>query len=124
MILQALDVVVNLYLGIFYIIIKFFNKLLLYSHLYGEQGRFFEMEMIPKLKHTRKGLVSMVNNGNNMLGSQFYITLDDNLDYLDGKHCIFGQVTEGLDTVQKINEELVDENNFPFNDIRYFKKKY
>lgn len=87
--------------------------------MYGEQGRYFEMEMIPKLKHTRKGLVAMVNNGNNMLGSQFYITLDDNLDYLDGKHCIFGEVVEGLDTVQKINEELVDENNFPFRDIRY-----
>lgn len=75
--------------------------------------------MLPKFKHTRKGLVAMVNNGNNMLGSQFYITLEDNLDYLDGKHCIFGQVTEGFDTLKKINEELVDDNNHPFKDIRF-----
>lgn len=43
--------------------------------LYGEQGRYFEPEMIPKLRHSRRGLVSFVNNGSNMLGSQFFITL-------------------------------------------------
>uniref|UniRef100_A0A915DVU2 Peptidyl-prolyl cis-trans isomerase n=1 Tax=Ditylenchus dipsaci TaxID=166011 RepID=A0A915DVU2_9BILA len=90
----------------------------IYGILYGDQARYFEKESIPKLKHTRKGLLSMVNNGSNMLGSQFFVTLDDNLDYLDDMHCIFGQVTEGLEVVQKLNEELVDSQNQPYRDIR------
>ena len=40
---------------------------------------------------------------------QFYITLGDNLDYLDGKHTIFGEVSEGLDILQKLNDATVDE---------------
>uniref|UniRef100_A0A915E9H7 Peptidyl-prolyl cis-trans isomerase n=1 Tax=Ditylenchus dipsaci TaxID=166011 RepID=A0A915E9H7_9BILA len=63
----------------------------IYGILYGDQARYFEKESIPKLKHTRKGLLSMVNNGSNMLGSQFFVTLDDNLDYLDDMHCIFAK---------------------------------
>ena len=38
--------------------------------LYGDQARYFEAEVKPRLKHTKKGLVSMVNDGNNMHGSQ------------------------------------------------------
>lgn len=76
------------------------------------------MEKVPKLKHTRRGLVSMINNGEGLIGSQFFITLADDLDFLDGKHCIFGQVAEGLETLSKLNEELVNETNRPYRDIR------
>ncbi len=37
--------------------------------------RFYEAETNPRIKHTKKGLISMVNYGNGMLGSQFFITL-------------------------------------------------
>lgn len=67
----------------------------------------------------KRGLVSFVNNGSGMLGSQFFITLADNLDYLDDKHCIFGQVAEGFDTLDNINSQICDEENKPFKDIRY-----
>ena len=40
--------------------------------------------MLPKIKHSKKGLVSMVSVGDNLFGSQFFITLDDELDYLVG----------------------------------------
>jgi peptidyl-prolyl cis-trans isomerase-like 4 len=70
------------------------------------------------MKHRRKGTVSFVNNGHDMFGSQFFITLADNLDFLDGKHCIFGMITEGLETVDKLNEVVVNEFNQPFRDIR------
>ena len=37
--------------------------------------RFYEAETNPRIKHTKKGLISMVNYGNGMLGSQFFFTL-------------------------------------------------
>ncbi|KAF7638153.1 Peptidyl-prolyl cis-trans isomerase [Meloidogyne graminicola] len=90
----------------------------IFGTLFGEQANYFDMELVPKLRHTRRGLVSMVNNGEGLIGSQFFITLADELDFLDGKHCIFGQVAEGLETVTKLNEELVNEENKPYRDIR------
>lgn len=42
----------------------------MFRKLYGEQAKFFEMEQAPRMKHSRAGLVSMVNNGQNMHGSQ------------------------------------------------------
>ncbi|TKR64178.1 hypothetical protein L596_024758 [Steinernema carpocapsae] len=91
----------------------------IFGRMYGEQARYFEQETVPKFRHVRKGLVSMVNNGNDQLGSQFFITLaDENLDYLDDKHTIFGQVTEGVETIDALNAELCDDNNRPFKDVR------
>uniref|UniRef100_F1L3C1 Peptidyl-prolyl cis-trans isomerase n=1 Tax=Ascaris suum TaxID=6253 RepID=F1L3C1_ASCSU len=90
----------------------------IYASLYGDQARYFEPEMVPKMRHIRMGLVSMVNNGGGMLGSQFFITLGEGLDYLDDKHTIFGQVTEGIETLEKLNEQICDEHNRPYKDIR------
>ena len=28
-----------------------------------------------------------------MLGSQFFITLGEDIEYLDAEHCVFGEVT-------------------------------
>ncbi|CAD6190880.1 unnamed protein product [Caenorhabditis auriculariae] len=89
-----------------------------YYSIYGEQGKYIEPEDLPKMRHTRKGIVSFVNNGENMLGSQFFVTLGEELDYLDDKHTIFGQVTEGLDTLEKLNEQLTNSDHRPFKDIR------
>ncbi|KAJ9580462.1 hypothetical protein L9F63_024363, partial [Diploptera punctata] len=63
----------------------------------GDHARFFEGEMVPKLKHKKPGLVYMVNCGNNMLGSQFFITLRSDLQSLEREHCVFGEVAEGMD---------------------------
>ena len=52
------------------------------------------------------GTVAMANKKENMNGSQFYITMRDNIDYLDKKHTIFGQVVEGLDVLEKINDVI------------------
>ncbi|KAJ0980785.1 hypothetical protein J5N97_009040 [Dioscorea zingiberensis] len=92
----------------------------LYKFLYGDQARFFEDEIYPDLKHSKTGTVAMASAGKNCNASQFYFTLRDDLDYLDGKHTVFGVVEEkeGLDTLAKINEAYADDKGRPFKDIR------
>ena len=51
-------------------------------------------------------------------GSQFFITLADNIEYLDGKHTVFGHVVEGLDTLDKLNEVFSDQEGRPLKDVR------
>ncbi|XP_067272870.1 peptidyl-prolyl cis-trans isomerase-like 4 isoform X1 [Pseudorasbora parva] len=89
-----------------------------FCKLYGDQARFFESEKMPRIKHRKKGTVSMVNNGSDQHGSQFLITTSENMDYLDGVHTVFGEVTEGMDVLSKINETFVDTDFIPFQDIR------
>lgn len=88
-----------------------------YARIFGDKGRFIESEKKPKIKHDRLGLVSMVNNGDNLHGSQFFFTLCHSLDYLDGVHTVFGHIVEGEDVLVKLNDTICDEKNHPYQDI-------
>ncbi|MGY1459276.1 MULTISPECIES: peptidylprolyl isomerase [unclassified Luteimonas] len=68
----------------------------------GGPGYKFEDEANNGVKHDR-GVLSMANAGPNTNGSQFFIT-HIKTDWLDGKHTVFGKVTEGLDVVDAVKQ--------------------
>jgi len=87
-------------------------------------SRYFPPEILTRLKHTHKGTVSMAvapaleGHTKGGCGSQFFVTLGDNIDYLDGKHAVFGHVVEGLDTLDKLNDVFTDQDGRPLKDVR------
>ncbi|TKA26717.1 Peptidyl-prolyl cis-trans isomerase-like 4 [Friedmanniomyces endolithicus] len=84
----------------------------------------FRPEFASKRKHAERGTVSMATTPSNanpeerLAGSQFIITLGDNIEQLDGKAAIFGEVAEGFDALEKINTAFIDHSGRPLQDIR------
>jgi cyclophilin family peptidyl-prolyl cis-trans isomerase len=66
----------------------------------GGPGYTFEDE-INQHRITR-GALAMANAGPNTNGSQFFIVTTEEAPWLDGKHTVFGRVTDGMDTVDAI----------------------
>lgn len=94
------------------------------AHIDPDAPRYFAPDLVPRFKHTQRGTVSMAvaptvdGNFEGGCASQFFITLGDNIDYLDGKHAVFGHVVEGFETLDKLNEVFTDQDGRPLKDVR------
>jgi len=83
----------------------------------GGPGYKFEDEFHPKLRHTKAGILSMANAGPNTNGSQFFIVTAESCPWLDGKHTVFGRVTDGMDVVDAISTLDADPRDRPREDV-------
>lgn len=108
--------------------------------IWGEQ---FEDEFTPLL-YNLKGALSMANSGPNTNGSQFFIVtapvVPENMleqmdsagypeeiiesykenggtPWLDQRHTVFGQVTEGMDVIEEIQKEATNPADRPLEDV-------
>ena len=61
----------------------------------------------------------MAGTAENSNGSQFYITTGEDLDSLDDRRTVFGEVAEGMDVVMRIDEAYCDGDGKPYQNIRH-----
>ena len=81
----------------------------------GDPGYKFEDEI--NQHKVERGKLAMANAGPNTNGSQFFIFTIDAAPWLDGKHTVFGEVTEGMDVIDRIEGTETDGRDKPVNDI-------
>jgi peptidyl-prolyl cis-trans isomerase A (cyclophilin A) len=82
----------------------------------GGPGYRFADEIHPDLRFDRPYLLAMANAGPGTNGSQFFITVVPT-PHLNGKHTIFGEVTEGADIVDRISQVQTGRNDRPVQDV-------
>ena len=79
----------------------------------GGPGYTFDDEQSALQLPVVRGALAMANAGPNTNGSQFFIVTADACAWLDGKHAIFGRVTDGMDVVDEISQVESDSRDRP-----------
>jgi peptidyl-prolyl cis-trans isomerase B (cyclophilin B) len=77
----------------------------------GGPGYTFEDE--PNQHRVVRGALAMANSGPNTNGSQFFVVTAAECPWLDGKHTVFGQVTDGMDVIDKLESTETDAQDRP-----------
>ncbi|CCG81591.1 Peptidyl-prolyl cis-trans isomerase-like 3 [Taphrina deformans PYCC 5710] len=80
-------------------------------------GGKFEDEIVPELRHDRRGIVSWANSGPNTNGSQFFVTYKRH-EHLDGQFTVFGRVIDGIEVLDDLEKVAVNEKSRPLQDIK------
>jgi peptidylprolyl isomerase len=83
-------------------------------------GKPFADEFAKDVTFNRPGLLAMANAGPGTNGSQFFITTAKT-PWLNNHHTIFGEVTAGMDVVQKIEDSDTDFSDRPADDQKIIK---
>jgi cyclophilin family peptidyl-prolyl cis-trans isomerase len=81
----------------------------------GGPGYTFEDEF--NEHRVERGALAMANAGPNTNGSQFFIVTTASAPWLDGKHTVFGRVTNGMDVVNEISKVPTGPNDKPRDDV-------
>src|SRR5438876_8661375 len=83
----------------------------------GRGGPGYTFEDEPNERRVVRGALAMANAGPNTNGSQFFIVTADEASWLDGKHTVFGRVTDGMDIVDAISAVDRDARDKPYEDV-------
>src|SRR5256886_7465870 len=84
----------------------------------GRGGPGYQFEDEFNEHKVERGALAMANAGPNTNGSQFFVVTTEAAPWLDGKHTVFGQVTDGMDVVDRIEGTDTDGRDRPVNDMR------
>jgi len=84
----------------------------------GTGGPGYKFEDEPVQGDYVRGSLAMANAGPNTNGSQFFIVTLEATPWLDGKHTVFGQVTDGMDVVDKLEGLPTDGRDKPREDAK------
>ena len=64
-----------------------------------------------------RGALAMANAGPNTNGSQFFLVTAAACPWLDGKHTVFGQITDGMDVIDKLEAVPTDPRDAPLEPV-------
>jgi cyclophilin family peptidyl-prolyl cis-trans isomerase len=83
----------------------------------GTGGPGYEFDDEENEHRVVRGALAMANAGPNTNGSQFFVVTTEAAPWLDGKHTVFGRVTEGMDVVDAISAVERDARDKPLEDV-------
>ena len=83
----------------------------------GSGGPGYTFEDEPNDRKVERGALAMANSGPNTNGSQFFIVTAEACPWLDGKHTVFGRVTDGMNVVDEISALEADGRDRPRQDV-------